>query len=196
MVIAELLSNWITGIITVSGYLGVFLMMSGESACLPIPSEVVLPFAGYIAFQGGFDLVAVILVATIGQLFGSLAAYYAGVKGGRPFIEKYVKFLDHGHLATAEQWFEKWGNKAVFISRLVPVVRTFIAFPAGLAKMDVKKFTLYTFVGSLPWTAALVYVGFWMGPFWTDILKFFGELDIAVVALIIIAIVYIWRKRK
>jgi membrane protein DedA with SNARE-associated domain len=196
MVIAELLSSWITGIITASGYLGVFLLMAGESACLPIPSEVVLPFAGYGAFLGNFDLLTVIIVATLGQLFGALAAYYVGLKGGRPLVERYIKRLDHGHLQTAERWFERWGTKAVFISRLVPIVRTFIAFPAGLAKMDVKKFTLYTLVGSIPWTAALVYTGFWLGPFWTDILKFFGELDILIIAIIVIALAYFVRKRR
>lgn len=194
--LAELLSSWITGIITASGYLGVFLLMAGESACLPIPSEVVLPFAGYVSFQGGLDLVAVMLVATFGQLFGALLAYYVGALGGRPLVEKYARALDHSHLRIAESWFERWGSKAVFISRLVPIVRTFIAFPAGLAKMDVKKFTLYTFAGSLPWTAALTYAGYSLGPYWKDLIGFFDKLDILVVAAIIIALVYLWRKRR
>jgi len=194
--IAELLSGWITAIITASGYAGVFLLMAGESACLPVPSEVVLPFAGYVAFQGNFDLITVILISTFGQLFGALAAYYAGVLGGRVFVVKYSRIFDHGHLETAERWFEKWGAKAVFVSRLVPIVRTFIAFPAGLAKMDVKKFALYTFAGSLPWTAALVYAGFWLGPYWDNMFKFFGQLDIAVIAIIIIVLAYFVRKRR
>jgi membrane protein DedA with SNARE-associated domain len=194
--IAELLSGWITAIITASGYAGVFLLMAGESACLPVPSEVVLPFAGYVAFQGNFDLVTVILISTLGQLFGALAAYYAGALGGRPFVAKYSRIFDHSHLETAERWFEKWGSKAIFVSRLVPIVRTFIAFPAGLAKMDVKKFALYTFAGSLPWTAALVYAGFQLGPYWEDIIKFFGELDIVVVFSIIVVLGYFVIKRK
>jgi len=194
--LAELLSSWVTGIITASGYLGVFLLMAGESACLPIPSEVVLPFAGYVAFQGSFDLVIAVLVATFGQLFGALVAYYVGAWGGRPLVEKYARILDHGHLQTAERWFEKWGDKAVFISRLTPIVRTFIAFPAGLARMDLKKFALYTFVGSLIWTAVLTYVGYYLGPYWKDIVGIFDKLDIAVVMIFIIAIIYLWRKRR
>lgn len=194
--IAEMLSGWVTGIITALHYPGIFLLMAGESACLPIPSEVVLPFAGYGVFLGTFDLVTVILVATLGQLFGALVAYYAGAWGGRTFVVKYSRIFDHGRLETAERWFEKWGSKAIFASRLVPIVRTFIAFPAGVAKMDVRKFALYTFAGSLPWTAALVYAGFLLGPYWQDMIKFFGQLDIIVIAVIIIALVYLIRKRR
>jgi membrane protein DedA with SNARE-associated domain len=194
--LAELLSYWITGIITTSGYLGVFLLMAGESACLPIPSEVVLPFAGYLAFQGNFGLVAIIIVATLGQLFGAFVAYYVGALGGRPLVERYARVFDHSHLQIAEKWFERWGSNAVFISRLVPLVRTFIAFPAGLAKMDMKKFALYTFAGSLPWTAALTYAGYSLGPYWGGVIGFFDKLDIVVVAVVIITVVYFWRTRR
>jgi len=195
--IAELLSQWVTSIISALGYPGIFFLMAGESACLPIPSEVVLPFAGYIIYQGGLDMTAVIIIATLGQVFGALAAYYAGAKGGRPFVEKFGKYalLDHGHLEIAERWFDKWGSKAIFFSRLLPIIRTFIAFPAGLAKMDVKKFTLYTFLGSLPWTAALIYLGFYLGPYWQDIFSFFGEIDIIVIVAIVLAFAYLaFRK--
>ncbi len=198
MVIAELLSDTITGIILTLGYPGIFLLMAGESAALPVPSEVVLPFAGYGVFLGNFDMVAVILVATFGQLLGAMAAYYGARLGGRPFVEKYGRYamLDHGHLKTTEEWFKKYGSKAVFVSRLLPIVRTFIPLPAGLAKMDVKKYALYTFIGSLPWTAVLVYAGYTLGPYWTDILKFFGELDLLVIAAIIIVLAYFWKKRR
>jgi membrane protein DedA with SNARE-associated domain len=198
MVIAELLSDTITGIILTLGYPGIFLLMAGESAALPVPSEVVLPFAGYGVFLGNFDMVAVILVATFEQLLGAMAAYYGARLGGRPFVEKYGRYamLDHGHLKTTEEWFKKYGSKAVFVSRLLPIVRTFIPLPAGLAKMDVKKYALYTFIGSLPWTAVLVYAGYTLGPYWTDILKFFGELDLLVIAAIIIVLAYFWKKRR
>lgn len=194
--IAELLSDTITGLIAALHYPGIFLLMAGESACLPIPSEVVLPFAGYVAFQGDLELITVILVATCGQLFGALVAYYAGAWGGRTFVAKYGRMLNHKRLETAERWFERWGGKAIFASRMMPIVRTFISFPAGLAKMDVKKFALYTFIGSLPFTAVLTYAGFWLGPYWKDIIGFFGELDILVVAAIIIVLVYFLRKRR
>ena len=198
MVIAELLSDTITGLILSFGYPGIFLLMAGESAALPIPSEVVLPFAGYGVFLGNFDMAAVILIATVGQLFGALAAYYGARLGGRPFVEKYGKYamIDGGHLKMTEEWFKKHGAKTVFVSRLLPIVRTFIPLPAGLAKMDVKKYAFYTFAGSLPWTAALVYAGFWLGPYWKDLIMFFGELDIIIIAIIIIALVYFVRKRK
>jgi membrane protein DedA with SNARE-associated domain len=198
MVIAELLSSTITNIILALGYPGIFLLMAGESAALPVPSEVVLPFAGYGVFLGNFDLIAVILVATLGQLLGAMAAYYGARLGGRPFVEKYGRYamLDHGHLKTTEDWFKKYGSKAVFVSRLLPIVRTFIPLPAGLAKMDAKKYAFYTFIGSLPWTAALVYAGYTLGPYWTDILSFFGKLDIAVVAAIIIVLAYFWKNRR
>ena len=198
MVIAELLSDTITGIILTLGYPGIFLLMAGESAALPIPSEVVLPFAGYGVFLGNFDMVAVILVATFGQLLGAMAAYYGARLGGRPFVEKYGRYamLDHGHLKTTEEWFKKYGSKAVFVSRLLPIVRTFIPLPAGLAKMDAKKYALCTFAGSLPWTAVLVYAGYTLGPYWTDILMFFGQLDLLVIAAIIIVLAYFWKKRR
>lgn len=198
MVIAELLSDAITGIILALGYPGIFLLMAGESAALPVPSEVVLPFAGYGVFLGNFDLVLVILVATIGQWVGAMAAYYGARLGGRPFVERYGKYamIDGGHLKMTEEWFKKHGTKAVFASRLLPIVRTFIPLPAGLAKMDAKKYALYTFAGSLPWTAALVYAGYWLGPYWKDIFKFFGGLDILVLIAIVITLVYFVRKRR
>jgi membrane protein DedA with SNARE-associated domain len=194
--IAELLSGWITTTISALGYPGIFLLMAGESACLPIPSEVVLPFAGYVSFQGGFDLITTILIATAGQVFGALIAYYAGAWGGRPLVEKYLKFLDSKHLATAERWFQKWGSKAIFISRLTPIIRTFIAFPAGLAKMDVKKFVLYTFAGSLPFTAVLTYAGYALGPYWTDLIKFFNELDLLVIIVIVMLFAYLFTRKR
>ncbi|MEM5814469.1 MAG: DedA family protein [Candidatus Aenigmatarchaeota archaeon] len=196
--IAELLSGAITDMIVASGYPGIFLLMAAESAALPVPSEVVLPFAGYGAFLGNFEMITIILVATFGQLFGALAAYYGARLGGRPFVEKYGKYamLDHGHLETAENWFQKHGSKAVFLSRLLPIIRTFIPLPAGLAKMDARKYALYTFAGSLPWTATLVYAGHRLGPYWSDIFKFFGELDILVIGAIAVALVYFVGKRR
>jgi membrane protein DedA with SNARE-associated domain len=198
-VIARLLSGWIESAISAMGYPGVFLLMAGESACLPIPSEVVLPFAGYVAFQGGFGLVTVVLVATAGQVAGALAAYYVGAFGGRPLVLRYGRYvlLDTAHLEMAERWFDRWGGKAIFTSRLLPIVRTFIAFPAGVARMDVKRFIAYTFAGSLPWTFALTYVGYRLGPHWKTILAFFEKMDVVVAAVIVAGIVYlVVRARK
>jgi membrane protein DedA with SNARE-associated domain len=194
--IARLLSDWIVGVISGMGYPGVFLLMAGESACLPIPSEVVLPFAGYISFRGEFNQVAVILIATFGQVAGALAAYYVGAFGGRPLVVRYGKYvlMDTAHLDAADRWFDRWGSRAIFATRLVPIVRTFIAFPAGVAKMDVRKFLLYTFLGSLPWTAALTYTGYALGPHWDRILKFFEKLDIVVALVILVGIAFLVRR--
>jgi membrane protein DedA with SNARE-associated domain len=197
--IAKLLSGWIESAIAATGYPGVFLLMAGESACLPIPSEVVLPFAGYVAFQGTLGLVTVVLVATIGQVAGALAAYYVGAFGGRPLVVRYGKYvlLDTAHLEMAERWFDRWGSKAIFASRLLPIVRTFIAFPAGVARMDVKRFVAYTFIGSLPWTFALTYLGYRLGPHWERILGYFEKLDVVVAAVIVAGIVYlVYRARR
>jgi membrane protein DedA with SNARE-associated domain len=197
--IARLLSGWITGVITALGYPGVFFLMAGESACLPIPSEVVLPFAGYVAYRGNFDLVTVVLVATVGQVAGAVAAYYVGALGGRPLVVRYGKYvlLDSAHLAMADRWFERWGSKAIFASRLLPIIRTFIAFPAGVAKMDIRRFIVYTFVGSLPWTFALTFLGYKLGPHWEDILRFFERMDVVVAAVIVAGILYlILRARR
>jgi len=180
------------------GYPGVFLLMAGESACLPIPSEVVLPFAGYVSYQGGFGLVTVVLVGTVGQVAGALAAYYVGALGGRPLVLRYGKYilLDTAHLEMADRWFERWGSRAIFASRLMPIVRTFIAFPAGVARMDVKRFVVYTFVGSLPWTFALTYVGYRLGPHWERILEFFEKMDLVVAAVILAGIVYLVHRAR
>ena len=196
--IARLLSDWITSVIATLGYPGVFFLMAGESACLPIPSEVVLPFAGYVAYRGTFDLVTVVLVATVGQVAGALAAYYVGAFGGRPLVMRYGKyvFLDSAHLAMADKWFERWGSKAIFASRLMPIVRTFIAFPAGVARMDVKRFAIYTFVGSLPWTFALTFLGYKLGPHWENILKFFEKMDIVVAVVIVAGVVYLVMRAR
>jgi len=194
--IARLLSDWIVGVISGMGYPGVFLLMAGESACLPIPSEVVLPFAGYISFRGEFNQVAVILVATFGQVAGALVAYYVGAFGGRPLVVRYGKYvlMDTAHLDAADRWFDRWGSRAIFATRLVPIVRTFIAFPAGVARMEVRKFLLYTFLGSLPWTAVLTYTGYALGPHWDRILKFFEKLDIVVALVILAGIAYLVRR--
>jgi len=193
--IAELLSAWITAAITAAGYAGIFLLMAGESAALPIPSEVVLPFSGFLAFQGVFDFWTIVAVATVGQLAGALLAYYIGMRGGRPLVLKYTTF-DHGHLDAAERWFARWGPTAVLTSRFLPIIRTFISLPAGMARMDIRKFSLYTFFGSLPWTAVLTYVGVWLGPNWNDIIVFFDGLDVLIVAAIALYIAYIIYKRR
>ncbi len=195
--IAELLSGFITQFISSIGYAGVFGLMALESAALPVPSEVVMPFAGYLAYLGVFDLFLITLVGAAGCTAGSVASYYVGLKGGRPFLEKYGRYLliRPDHLEFAENWFRRHGDKAVLLSRLLPVVRTVISLPAGIAKYDLKKLVAFSFIGSLPWCFALAYAGYALGPFWQEIVGFFNGLDIAVVAAIIIAALYFWKIR-
>lgn len=196
--IAELLSDYITQIISSIGYLGVFILMALESAALPVPSEVVMPFAGYLSYQGKFDLIFISIVGAAGCMTGSIASYIVGLKGGRPFLAKYGKyfFINHDHIDLAERWFLKYGDKAVFFSRLLPVMRTFISLPAGIGKYSLKKLCLFSFIGSLPWCFGLAYVGFKLGPYWKDIILFFDALDIVVVAVFILILIYFWKIKK
>lgn len=196
--IAEFLSYYITDFISAIGYWGVFILMGLESAAIPIPSEVIMTFSGYLAYQGTFDLALISIVGAAGCMAGSVVSYYVGLWGGRPFIDKYGKyfFMNHHHLEIAEDWFKKYGDKAVFFSRLLPVVRTFISLPAGMGKYDLKKLIIFSFVGSIPWCFALAYVGFWLGPHWKNIIAIFNGLDVVIVLSIAILVVYFWKKKK
>ncbi len=196
--IAELLSDYITQIISLIGYLGVFILMTLESAALPVPSEVVMPFAGYLSYLGTFDLTMISIAGAAGCMTGSILSYLIGLKGGRPFLAKYGKyfFINHKHLELAERWFIKYGDKAVFFSRLLPVMRTFISLPAGVGKYSLKKLIIYSFFGSLPWCFGLAYIGFKLGPYWKDIIRFFDTLDIVVIAALILSFIYFWKIKR
>ena len=156
---------FITAVISQTGYLGILLLMAVESACIPLPSEVIMPFSGYLVFTGRFRLAWVALAGALGCNLGSLVAYSVGSWGGRPLVEKYGRFLlvTHHDLETADRFFSRFGEWAVFLARLLPVIRTFIAFPAGVSRMNVVRFHMYTFLGSLPWCLALAYAGMRMG---------------------------------
>jgi membrane protein DedA with SNARE-associated domain len=197
MGIIEFFINLILEIISYTGYVGIFFLMTLESACIPVPSEIVMPFAGYLVYENRFNMILVTLAGTLGCLFGSLIAYFVGLYLGRSFILKYkILFREH-HLHIAEKWFEKYGDFVIFFTRLMPIIRTFISLPAGIGKMNLKKFIVYTFFGSLPWCFLLAYVGYVLGPNWEDIVEFTRKLDIVViVVLIIIVCLYIWRLKK
>ncbi|MBI4709113.1 MAG: DedA family protein [Candidatus Portnoybacteria bacterium] len=187
-VILSWLASLVINIIDAGGYFGVTLLMALESACIPIPSEVIMPFSGFLVSQGKFVLWQVVLWGTIGNLIGSIIAYAVGFYGGRRLAEKYGKYVlvSHNDLALADKWFKKYGQATVFFSRLLPIVRTFISLPAGIAKMDFKKFCFYTFAGALPWSLALTYVGVALGENW-DILKiYFHKFDLLIGILIIL----------
>ena len=164
------LTTWISGIYGTLGYWGIILFMGIESACIPLPSEVIMPIAGYFvatSLPGGasFNLYWTAAAGALGCVWGSIAAYYAGLYGGRPFLYKYGRYvlIRRRDIDRADQWYAKYGIAAVFFSRLLPIVRTFISFPAGMHRVNLPRFVLYTFVGSFPWCLALSYVGMMMG---------------------------------
>ena len=175
-----------------TGYAGTFIAMALESACIPIPSEAILPFGGYLSFTGRLNLILVIIFGTLGGTVGSIGVYYMGKIGGRPLVEKYADKLrlSKSHIEKSDYYFNKYGEKIVFYSRLLPIIRTFISLPAGISKMDVKKFTIYTLLGSTIWSVLLGYAGYKMGENWTIIREWFHFADIALVVLIVAFIFY------
>ncbi len=200
--IIEILSGFIVAVISAAGYAGVVLLMAIESACIPLPSEVIMPFSGYLVYTGRFNLWAVGAAGAVGCVAGSLVAYWVGSKGGRPLIEKYGRYvlISKHDLDLADRWFARYGEAIVFFSRLLPVVRTFIAFPAGVARMNLSRFVIYTFLGSLPWCIGLAYVGQLLGEQWdkNDALKtWFHRFDFLIgVAILAAAAFWVWRHLK
>jgi len=194
--IVETITNFAIYLIENLGYWGVFIGMTLESACIPIPSEVIMTLAGFVVYEGKMSLIGITAVGVMGNLTGSLIAYFVGLKGGRPFLEKYGKyvFISHNRLEMAHNWFDRYGDEAVLISRVLPIIRTFISLPAGIAEMDLKKFILYTALGSIPWCFALGYIGVMLGPNWNIIEKYFRYMDILVVIGIIVLAIYLIYK--
>jgi len=190
------LSSFIINSISSLGYFGVGLMMGIESACIPLPSEIIMPFSGFLVAKGTFTLLGIILAGSIGSVAGSILAYWVGKFGGRVFIEKYGKYIliSHHDLNIADRFFQKYGNWAVFFSRMMPIVRTFISLPAGIARMNFTKFVIYTFVGSIPWCLALGYLGKKLGDHWEVLGAYFHQFDFVIVVIIIAMVIwYVWR---
>lgn len=193
------LSQIVVGVIDYSGYSGVFFLMLVESCGIPMPSEVIMPFAGFLVLDGRLDFTAVVLMGTLGNLVGSWLAYWIGAKGGRRLIEKYGRYIliSQHDLNIADRLFARYGQLVVFFGRLLPVVRTYISFPAGVARMNFKKFSLYTFLGALPWSILFVWLGTVMGSHWDLIRQKLHDFDMAILILIIIAIaLYIIRHLR
>jgi len=191
-----MLAALIIYVISRMGLPGIVLLMAIESACIPLPSEVIMPFSGYLVFLGKFSLWSVGLAGAIGCVVGSVPAYYLGMYGGRPLIEQYGKYilLSHHDLDLADRWFARHGQATVFFARLLPVIRTFIAFPAGVARMEIKRFIAYTFAGSLPWCLGLAYVGMVMGEKWPTLRVYFHKFDLLIGAVLIAGIVWYVRR--
>ncbi len=189
--IIEPVGAWVMNVISTLGYAGVVVCMAIESACIPLPSEIIMPFAGSLVATGRFDLWLVSLAGAFGCLVGSVVAYAVGYYGGRPFIERWGKWvlLSERELAWADWLFTKYGSVTVFVTRLLPVIRTFISLPAGIARRHFGKFCFYSFVGSFPWCLFLAYIGLKMGERWPEMRHYFHKFDIVIGAVILIAIV-------
>ncbi len=184
---------WIVSQISALGYAGVVAMMTIESACIPLPSEIIMPFSGYLVYTGRFNLHLASLAGALGCAIGSVIAYYLGMYGGRPFVERYGRYvlIRKGDIDRADRLFDKYGEPIVFVSRLLPVIRTFISFPAGVSRMRFGRFLVYSFVGSVPWCYFLAYIGMVLGRNWNSIRTYFHGADIAIGILLGIAIL-IW----
>lgn len=201
--IIQTITHLITAFIDQTGYLGIFVLMTAESALIPIPSEITMPFSGFLASAGRFSVLAVILVGTMGNLIGSLLAFWLGFWAKehviKEWIRKYGKYLlltEHEY-DRSERWFRKYGENIVFFSRILPVVRTFISLPAGVAKMKVFKFSLFTFIGSLLWSAALTYLGFYLGSNWQSLEVYYRRFEYFILgAFAVLVLWYIFRKIK
>jgi membrane protein DedA with SNARE-associated domain len=193
------LVDWVTGLIGDHGVPAVFLLMVLESACLPVPSEVIMLFAGYLVSIDQMTLTEAVAAGTIGNIVGSWIAWGVGMTGGRALLERHGRYvhITPARLDMADRWFERRGERVVLISRCLPIIRTFISLPAGIARMPFWRFTLYTAIGCLPWVLALTLIGVQVGSKWEEWHKRLEVLDYLVAAGIIAAIVYLvvrWRR--
>ena len=181
-----------------AGYVGIFVLMLAEAAAFPIPSEIILPFAGYLVYRGTLDFWTVILLTTIAAIMGSYVDYYLGLKLGQRLLTNKSKFpfVKEKHLRRAESWFNHYGPVAVALFRLVPGARVLISFPAGLYRMNRLKFGIYTLAGCLPWNITLTYLGLWLGSSWTAVVEAFRYINLVAYALLVLFVVWVgWRLR-
>lgn len=184
MGITETLVEYITAIMAGGGYGVILLLMALESMVAPVPSEAVMPFAGFLIEEGRFSFTGVIAWSTAGSIIGSLISYYMGSWGGGPFVRRFGRYLllDESHLDTTERFFAKYGDKAIFICRFIPVVRHLISIPAGIGKMNIVKFSVYTIIGAGLWNSFLAYVGYVLKENWTVVRSYSEIVDMIVVA--------------
>lgn len=186
-------------VISLSRYFGIFFLMTLESMIFPIPSELVMPFAGFLISSGEMNFLYAVIFATLGSLIGSLLSYYIGIYGGKKFVSRYGKYflLNKEHLEKTEKWFSKKGELTIFIGRFIPVVRHIISIPAGIGKMNLKKFILYTILGAGIWNSFLTYIGFVLGKNWEAISQYSDYLSWGVLGIIIIlGAFFLWKEIK
>jgi membrane protein DedA with SNARE-associated domain len=196
--IITIISSFIISVISALGYGGVVLLMTIESAAIPLPSEIIMPFAGYLASLGRFNIWLVALAGAIGNVLGSVVTYYIGKYGGRPLVLRYGRyvFISHKDLDRAEGWVAKYGSLGIFFSRLLPVIRTYISLPAGVVKMNLVKFVSYSFAGAYIWSLFLAYIGLIFGEHWGTIRIYFERFDILVGAVILVGIILFIQKHR
>lgn len=192
----EQIVSWALGIVSHFGYAGIFATMTLESAAVPIPSEVVLPFGGFLAASGELSFWSVVLVATAANLVGAVVLFYVGYLGGRPVLEKYGKYvlIHQKEVVKIENWLGKYGSRVAFFSRLLPGIRTFAPFVIGMGEMKIFKFGAYTLVGSFIWNWALAYVGFKAGANWDILRPYFHKFDLVLAGLVVIGIIVFISK--
>ena len=190
------MAAWIISVISSMSYGGIVLLMAIESACIPLPSEIIMPFAGFLVSKGEMTLWGIALAGAVGCVVGSIPAYYLGMFGGRPLAERFGRYvlISKKDLDMADRWFATRGEIIIFIARLLPGVRTFIAFPAGVARMNMGTFIIYTFVGSFIWCYALGYVGMKAGEHWEDLKVYFHQAHYVIAALGLVFAVWYLRK--
>jgi membrane protein DedA with SNARE-associated domain len=201
---SEKLIALFVSLIASGGYVSVVILMAIQSACIPIPSEVIMPLAGYALAHSQLDLIILATVASLASNLGSIPAYWVGARGGRPMVERYGSYLllSRHDLDRVDHFFNRFGSITVLIGRMLPIVRTFIAFPAGVAKMNQLRFHIYTFIGSWPWCYALAWVGMKLGATWNTDPRFkaiFHRFHVAVELVIVVAFVWFvashWKNR-
>jgi len=186
------IADFATNFIESAGYTGIMVLMMLESMVAPVPSEAVMPFAGFAIYEGTLNWPGVIIFSTIGSIFGSLISYWIGAKGGRPLVEKWGKYLllDKHDLDVTEKWFKKKGDITVFVCRFIPVVRHVISIPAGMGRMNLVRFSVYTIIGAAIWNTILTVAGYYLKDNWNEIMKYSHIIDYVIVAALAIIIVY------
>ncbi|MGH8003542.1 MAG: DedA family protein [Limisphaerales bacterium] len=188
----EAVAGWVTGAISAGGYPIVALFMAIESACIPLPSEIIMPFAGFLVHEGRFSIWGATLAGAIGNLIGSVITYWVGYYGGRAAVVKWGKYIlfSERDLNNADRFFQRYGSAATFFSRMLPIIRTFISLPAGISRMKFWPFAIFSFLGAIPWCWFLTYIGVKLGQNWNTIGQYLHKFDYAVAALILLGIAW------
>jgi membrane protein DedA with SNARE-associated domain len=192
-------ANWIKNLISEMGYAGVVIAMAIESFNIPLPSEIIMPFAGYLVFEGRFTMLGATLAGAVGNIIGSVASYCLGYYGGRPFIEKYGRyfFIRKHELELADRYFTKYGDATVFFTRMLPIIRTFISLPAGISRTNFLKFCILTFLGSIPWCWFLAWVGFKFGENLGSFKSYWHIFDAVVAAgILVLAVRFVFLRLR